>query len=175
MIPAGNPLGAVALAALSGSVAVASAVAASPVQAQSSEMGVWLAEIGAAASTMGSGPAPVAFLPLAMAPVGAPDRPADLVGRPLEEVVLELERAGLTHAVAEETHDEEVPAGHVVGTAGEVDAEPSIGWPEDVAAEVVFTFSAEGDAEHDDVDLEGDLVGDLSWVFGPSRREVAHV
>lgn len=51
------------------------------------------------------------------------DRPADLVGRPLEEVVLELERAGLTHAVAEETHDEEVPAGHVVGTAGEVDAE----------------------------------------------------
>ena len=59
--------------------------------------------------------------------------------------------------------------------AGEVDAEPSIGWPEDVAAEVVLTFSAEADAEHDDADLEGDLVGDLTWVFGPSRREVAHV
>jgi beta-lactam-binding protein with PASTA domain len=51
------------------------------------------------------------------------DRPAELVGRPLEEVVLELERAGLEHEVAEEAHDEDVPAGHVIGTAGEVDTE----------------------------------------------------
>jgi serine/threonine-protein kinase len=50
------------------------------------------------------------------------DRPADLVGRPLEEVALELEGAGLAHEVAEETHHEEVPAGHVIGTAGDVDA-----------------------------------------------------
>lgn len=51
------------------------------------------------------------------------DRPAELVGRPLEEVALELERAGLTHEVAEEVHHEEVPSGHVIGTAGEVESE----------------------------------------------------
>jgi eukaryotic-like serine/threonine-protein kinase len=51
------------------------------------------------------------------------DRPAELVGRPLEEVAFELERAGLTHEVAEEVHHEEVPKGHVIGTAGEVEAE----------------------------------------------------
>lgn len=49
------------------------------------------------------------------------DRPAELVGRPLEEVVLELEQAGLGHEVAEEVHDEEVPAGHVIGTVGDVE------------------------------------------------------
>ena len=67
--------------------------------------------------------------------------------------------------------------------AGDVDPEPSIGWPEDVAAEVVFTFSAEGDAEQDDCDLEDGDDDDRTaedsglrvWVFGPSRREVAHV
>ncbi len=78
MIPGGNPLGAAALAALWGSVAIAGVVAASPVQAQTGEMGVWLAEIGAAAATAGSGPAPLALLSLAMAPLAAPDRPADL-------------------------------------------------------------------------------------------------
>ena len=50
------------------------------------------------------------------------DRPAEIAGRPLEEVVLELEGAGLGHEVAEEVHHEEVPAGHVIGTVGEVDA-----------------------------------------------------
>ena len=51
------------------------------------------------------------------------DRPEDLVGRPLEEVTLELEQAGLVHEVAEEAHHEEIPAGHVIGTAGEIDVE----------------------------------------------------
>ncbi|HSP02807.1 MAG TPA: PASTA domain-containing protein [Acidimicrobiales bacterium] len=50
------------------------------------------------------------------------DRPAELVGRPLEEVVLELEGVGLRHEVAEEVHHEEVPAGHVIGTVGDVEA-----------------------------------------------------
>ncbi|NBW18077.1 MAG: hypothetical protein EBR82_59900, partial [Caulobacteraceae bacterium] len=53
-------------------------LSAAPVQAQTNEPSVWLAEIGAAAASAGSGPAPVALLPLAMAPIGAPDRPADL-------------------------------------------------------------------------------------------------
>lgn len=51
------------------------------------------------------------------------DRPDELVGRPLEEVVLELEQAGLAHRVTEEVHHEEIPAGHVIGTQGEIDAE----------------------------------------------------
>ncbi len=65
--------------------------------------------------------------------------------------------------------------------AGEVDAEPSIGWPEDFTAEVEATLEASADAEHDDADLEDDELGDdrdpkpLAWVFGPSRGEVAHV
>ncbi len=49
------------------------------------------------------------------------DRPAEIVGRPLEEVALELDAAGLGHEVAEEVHHEEVPAGHVIGTVGEVE------------------------------------------------------
>ena len=60
--------------------------------------------------------------------------------------------------------------------AGEVDAEPSIGWPEDFTAEVEATLEASADAEHDDADLEHDeRHGSAVWVFGPSRREVAHV
>ena len=51
------------------------------------------------------------------------DRPDDLVGRPLAEVVVDLERAGLGHEVAEERNDEEVEVGHVIGTAGDVEAE----------------------------------------------------
>lgn len=51
------------------------------------------------------------------------DRPEDLVGRPLPEVVVELERAGLVHEVAEERNHEEIAAGHVIGTAGDVEAE----------------------------------------------------
>ncbi|HEU5083525.1 MAG TPA: PASTA domain-containing protein [Acidimicrobiales bacterium] len=50
------------------------------------------------------------------------DVPADLAGRPLEEVVLELERAGLEHETTDE-HHEEVPAGHVIGTARELEPE----------------------------------------------------
>lgn len=49
--------------------------------------------------------------------------PGELAGRPLEEVVAELEQAGLEHEVAEERHDEDVPAGHVIGTVDELDAE----------------------------------------------------
>ena len=58
------------------------------------------------------------------------------------------------------------------------DHESYLGWPEDIAAVAsgeTCIITADPDAEHDDVDLEGDPVGDLSWVFGPSRREVAHV
>ena len=51
------------------------------------------------------------------------DVPTDLAGRLLEEVVVELERAGLTHEVAEEVHHEDVPQGHVVEVAGELDDE----------------------------------------------------
>lgn len=47
-------------------------------------------------------------------------RPTDIDGRPLEEVVAELERAGLEHSVEEVFH-EEVPAGSVISVAGEVD------------------------------------------------------
>ncbi|MGK2930129.1 MAG: PASTA domain-containing protein, partial [Acidimicrobiales bacterium] len=47
------------------------------------------------------------------------DVPADLAGRPLDEVVLQLESAGLTHTVTEEVFDEEVPAGHVVRVDGD--------------------------------------------------------
>lgn len=47
------------------------------------------------------------------------DVPAEFAGRPLEEVVADLENAGLTHTVAEEVFDEEVPAGHVLRVAGE--------------------------------------------------------
>jgi len=50
------------------------------------------------------------------------DVPADLAGRPLEEVVLELQRAGLEHETTD-AHDEEVPTGHVIGVDGEVDPE----------------------------------------------------
>lgn len=49
--------------------------------------------------------------------------PSELAGRPLEEVVAELERAGLEHEVTTEEHDEDVPAGHVVGTDDDVAAE----------------------------------------------------
>ncbi len=59
--------------------------------------------------------------------------------------------------------------------AGEVDAEPSIGWPEDFTADVEVTLYAGADAEHDDADREGDPGGALTWVFGPSRQGVAHV
>ena len=58
------------------------------------------------------------------------------------------------------------------------DHESYLGWPEDIAAVAsgeTCIITADPDAEHDDVDLEGDPVGDLSWVFGPSRREVVHV
>lgn len=48
------------------------------IAAQGNEPGVWLAEIGAAADSSGSGPAPVGLLSLGMAPLAAPDRPADL-------------------------------------------------------------------------------------------------
>ena len=50
------------------------------------------------------------------------DRPADLVGRPLADVQVDLERAGLDSSVTE-VHDEEVPAGSVIGTDGDVDVE----------------------------------------------------
>ncbi len=50
------------------------------------------------------------------------DRPDDLVGRPVAEVLVELERAGLEGEVTE-VFDEEVPAGAVIGTDGDVDAE----------------------------------------------------
>lgn len=49
------------------------------------------------------------------------DLPAPLRGRPVPEVVAALEQAGLGHEVAEEVHDEEVPAQHVIGTATELD------------------------------------------------------
>lgn len=78
MIPGGNPLGAAALAALWGSVAIAGGASVGPVQAQTGESGVWMVEIGAAASTAGSGPAPLAMMSIAMAPLVSPDRPSDL-------------------------------------------------------------------------------------------------
>jgi eukaryotic-like serine/threonine-protein kinase len=49
--------------------------------------------------------------------------PGEMAGRPLEEVVAELEQAGLGHEVAEERHDEDVPAGHVIETVDDLDAE----------------------------------------------------
>ena len=78
MMLAAAPLAAIALAALWPSVTGLSAGSSAPVEAQTNETSVWLVEIGAAAASAGSGPAPVALLPLAMAPMGAPDRPADL-------------------------------------------------------------------------------------------------
>ena len=62
------------------------------------------------------------------------------------------------------------------------DHESYLGWPEDIAAVAsgeTCVLTADPDAEHDDADLEPD--GDVTnsglrlWVFGPSRREVAHV
>ena len=64
--------------------------------------------------------------------------------------------------------------------AGEVDGEPSIGWPEDFTAEVKATLEASADAEHDDADLEDDVDDDPGaepwWSFDRSTvGEVAHV
>lgn len=79
MIPGGAPLASTPLAALFGG-ASAVAVALPPVvSAQSNERGVWLADIVVTPSPL-SGPAPVGILPLAMAPVAAPDRPGAVAG-----------------------------------------------------------------------------------------------
>ncbi len=48
------------------------------------------------------------------------DRPTELVGRPLSDVIVDLDRAGLDYDVTE-VFDEEVPDDHVIGTDGEVD------------------------------------------------------
>lgn len=76
MIPAAAPLGAFALAALWGGIVVPASTIPVPVDMQTAEPGVWLAEIGAVASTGTSGPAPVMALAPAAAPLAAPDRPA---------------------------------------------------------------------------------------------------
>ena len=65
--------------------------------------------------------------------------------------------------------------------AGEVDAEPSIGWPEDFTAEVEATLEASADVEHDDADLEDDVDDDPGaepwWSFDRSTviEVVPHV
>jgi hypothetical protein len=77
-MPAVAPLAGWPLAALWGAPVAPVAVPTSPVQAEPARLGVWLAEIAAGRSAAGSGPAPVALLGLGLAPLAAPDRPADL-------------------------------------------------------------------------------------------------
>ncbi len=50
------------------------------------------------------------------------DRPKNLAGRPLAEVQVDLQRAGLKSSV-KKVFDEEVPADHVIGTDGQIDAQ----------------------------------------------------
>ncbi len=56
--------------------------------------------------------------------------------------------------------------------AGEVDAEPSIGWPENFTAEVKATLEGSADVEHDDAGLEDDVDDDPGvepwWSFDRS-------
>lgn len=73
---AAAPLATVALAALWGGVAGLASASAGAIQAQTNEPTVWLAEIAAQPDTGTSGPAPVALVSLAAAPLAAPDRPA---------------------------------------------------------------------------------------------------
>lgn len=75
---AATPLCAAVLAGLWEGVAGLAGGSPFPVQSQSHEPGVWLAEIGAAPDAAGSGPAPLGLLALGMAPLAAPDRPSDL-------------------------------------------------------------------------------------------------
>jgi len=55
------------------------------------------------------------------------DLPRPIEGRPLAELVVALEQAGLGHEVAEEVHDEDVPAEHVVRAEGELGEEVARG------------------------------------------------
>jgi len=55
------------------------------------------------------------------------DLPRPLEGRPLAELALALEQAGLGHEVVEEVHDEDVPAQHVIRTQDQVGDEVAKG------------------------------------------------
>jgi len=74
MIPGATPLAAVPLGSWLTSLAPPATVSLPPIQTQTAETGVWLADIVVQPSVL-SGPAPVQLLPLAMVPVAAPDRP----------------------------------------------------------------------------------------------------
>jgi hypothetical protein len=78
MIPGATPLAAVALGSLLANAAPPATVSPPPIQTQTTEPGVWLAEIVVQPSVL-SGPAPVQLLPLAMVPIATPDRPGAVV------------------------------------------------------------------------------------------------
>ena len=79
MIPGATPVAAAALGALLAGADPAAVAVLPPIQTQTAEPGVWLADIIVTPTPL-SGPPPVTYLPLAMVPVATPDRPGAVPG-----------------------------------------------------------------------------------------------
>jgi hypothetical protein len=78
MIPGVTPVAAVPLGSTFVGLSPPATVSPPPIQTQTAEHGVWLADIIVLPTSL-SGPPPVTALPLAMVPVAAPDRPGAVV------------------------------------------------------------------------------------------------